>query len=65
MRPDGSGLSTGVGADNGGNGLVMLTWVVDPGCAPEPPGPEPGPGPEDGAALGAASAIVAEARFTG
>jgi hypothetical protein len=57
-------MTTGDGAGNLGNGLVQLTWTVDPGCAPTPPPPEPGP--EAGqSAGGAAVAVVAVARFTG
>jgi hypothetical protein len=33
LTPDASGLSVGVDASNGGDGLVTLTFAVDPGCA--------------------------------
>jgi hypothetical protein len=64
VHADGTGMTNGAGAENVGNGIVDLSWTVDPGCAPEPPPPPPGPeaGQEAG---GVAVAVVAVARFTG
>src|SRR5215510_15778104 len=36
FTPDGTGLSTGANITSD-KGIVDLTWVVDPGCAPTPP----------------------------
>jgi hypothetical protein len=71
FTPDGTGLTTG-GAQDGGNGSVVLSWVVEPGCAPVPPGPGPAPGPANGegaagtpGAAAPATPVIAVARFTG
>jgi len=65
FTPDGTGLSTGANITSD-KGIVDLTWVVDPGCAPTPPPPPPGPtaGAGGGEAT-AAVAVIAVARFTG
>jgi hypothetical protein len=57
-------MTTGVDTIDGGDGEVVLEWVVDPGCAPVPPGPGPD-GAGTGAGAGAATAVIAVARFTG
>jgi hypothetical protein len=38
---DGTGMTTGVRADNDRNGFVALNLEVEPGCAPTPPTPGP------------------------
>jgi hypothetical protein len=36
FTPDGTGLTSGAPAGNGGNGRVTLSYTVDPGCAAVP-----------------------------